>query len=88
MGPLPSKELAAIGRTKAERFARSFVGEVLDVLVEERSASGRAEGWSDNYLRVEVRPDEPSVAVNDMVRVTIEAFSGGRRLRGRALTSD
>ena len=43
------KKMAAIARQKALAFARSQIGETLQVLVEDD-----ASGWSDNYLNVAV----------------------------------
>jgi threonylcarbamoyladenosine tRNA methylthiotransferase MtaB len=74
-------ELTRLGRLQAEAFARAQVGQTLHIITETRSSDGTWEGWSDNYLRVEV-PDAPERAVNQWLSVHIEAHLGGRRLRG------
>jgi threonylcarbamoyladenosine tRNA methylthiotransferase MtaB len=43
--------LSLLEKELAEKFARSQFGSKLHVLVE-KIRDGRAEGWSDNYLRV------------------------------------
>jgi threonylcarbamoyladenosine tRNA methylthiotransferase MtaB len=74
-------ELGRIGRGKADDFARSQIGQALTVVTEARTSRGTWEGWSDNYLRVElVGGADPGP--NRLVRVRIEEHLGGRRLRG------
>lgn len=76
-------ELARIGRAKAEAFARSQVGQTLEVILEEPAPGGGWEGWSDNYLRVEVLPS-PARGPHRVVPVRVTAHLGGRRVRGVA----
>jgi len=45
--------ISEVGQRKKLTFARSFVGQTVSVLFEERH-NGRWEGWTDNYLRVAV----------------------------------
>ncbi|HET8839953.1 MAG TPA: tRNA (N(6)-L-threonylcarbamoyladenosine(37)-C(2))-methylthiotransferase MtaB [Ktedonobacteraceae bacterium] len=48
-----SERLLALNELDARRFRQRFLGETLDVLIEERK-HGRWEGRTDNYLRVEL----------------------------------
>jgi len=73
--------LARIGVEKAADFARSQIGQTLGVITERRSPAGTWEGWSDNYLRVEV-PDAAGMQPNRLLRVRIDRALGGRRLHG------
>jgi threonylcarbamoyladenosine tRNA methylthiotransferase MtaB len=72
--------LTGLGLRKAETFARSQLGETVQVITEERSEAGDWEGWSGNYLRVLLpgaKHDE-----NELVSVRLDESLGGRRLRG------
>ena len=75
-------ELARLGRAKAAAFALSQVGQTLQIITEDRTSRGAWQGWSDNYLRVEI-PDAPYLEANQGVEVRIEAYLGERRVRGR-----
>jgi threonylcarbamoyladenosine tRNA methylthiotransferase MtaB len=74
-------ELSRLGLEKAKALARSQVGQTLEIITEARTPRGFWQGWSDNYLSVEI-PDAPDLAANQWVRVRIETDLGGRRLRG------
>jgi threonylcarbamoyladenosine tRNA methylthiotransferase MtaB len=75
-------ELSRLGLEKAAAFAQSQVGQVLQIITEELTPRGTWQGWSDNYLCVEI-PATPDLDANQCVTVQIEAHLGGRRLRGR-----
>lgn len=47
-----SKEMIALGRRLKEKFAQSFLGQKLDVLVEQQTKDGLWEGHTPNYLKV------------------------------------
>ena len=74
-------ELTRLGLEKATAFARSQVGQTLDIITEGRTPRGTWQGWSGNYLCVEI-PAAPGIAANQWVTVRLEATLGGRRLRG------
>lgn len=75
-------ELARIGLEKAAAFARSQVGQTLQIITEKRTPGGAWQGWSDNYLCLEI-PAAPELEANQLLQVCVEAELGGRRLRGR-----
>ena len=68
-------QLAQLGARKAELFAKSQMGKVLDVLIEDDGA-----GWSDNYLHVSLQGAQ--AARNTIVPVRITECSSGRELQG------
>ena len=51
--------LTNVGLSKAEAFARSQLGSVVKIITEERNTAGNWEGWTDNYLRVELIGADP-----------------------------
>jgi threonylcarbamoyladenosine tRNA methylthiotransferase MtaB len=72
--------LTALGLRKAEEFARSQIGSVVKIITEERNAAGNWEGWSDNYLRVEVIGADPGE--NQLIGVRLDEATEGRHGRG------
>lgn len=74
-------ELTRLGIAKASAFAQSQVGQTLAIITERRTPRGTWQGWSDNYLCVEI-PDAPGSEANQWVTVRLEGTLGGRRLRG------
>jgi threonylcarbamoyladenosine tRNA methylthiotransferase MtaB len=77
------RELTAIGTDKATEYARSQIGHRLSVLTETRGRSGRWEGWSDNYLRVELAPDGAPAEANRVVTALPVSVLGPRRVLAR-----
>jgi threonylcarbamoyladenosine tRNA methylthiotransferase MtaB len=75
--------LADLGRTKSLAFAESAVGSAVRVLTEERNQAGLIEGWSDNYLRVELAAGSPETEseLNQFVHARVTAATGPRRVR-------
>jgi len=73
--------LTKIGLRKAEEFARSQLGQVVQIVTEERNQAGNWEGWSDNYLRVEV-PDFAGQE-NALISVRLTQASHGRQVLGQ-----
>ena len=71
-----------IAAQKALNFARSNVGETLSVLTETRNSADHLEGWSDNYLRVEINDQVDTIDTNQMVPVRITDMVNGRLVRG------
>lgn len=63
-----------LGEDKRRRFATRFVGMRLRVLLEQRGASGRLEGYSRNYIRV--LADAPDLLRNHEVEVEATAAVG------------
>ncbi len=76
------RQLAGLGRRQAKAFAVAAVGAPLRILVEEHNAAGRAEGWSDNYLRVELDTAE-APGLNTFADVQVLAATGPRRVLAR-----
>lgn len=52
------KRLKSIGDKKKQAHLKSFIGKKLDVIVEDRQSSGRLNGISGNYLKVEFSGDD------------------------------
>ena len=71
-----SKELLALGVEKAEAFAKSQVGKILKILIEEDAPPS---GWSDNYLHVTVVSESP-INRNVILPVTVTAAKERREL--------
>ncbi len=76
------RRLTEVGRKLAGAFAESQVGKRLEVLTENRNAGGNREGWSDNYLRVEI-VDSAALPANALVEVQVEQVVEARHVRGR-----
>lgn len=79
--------LRQTGERLAERYVRSQVGHIAELLVErvlrETDGGGRAEGTTREYLRLEVPlPATHVVCPGDLVRVLVEGTSG-TAVRGR-----
>lgn len=72
--------LTAIGQEKAGDFARSQVGQVVQIITEERNANGNWEGWSDHYLRVELIGADPGE--NALVPIRLTEWVADRQVRG------
>jgi threonylcarbamoyladenosine tRNA methylthiotransferase MtaB len=90
------RRLAELAEAKELAFTDSQLNQTLTVLTETRNAAGNFEGWSDNYLKVEI-VEEPSgaacearkpppVAANQFVTVRPCAITGARQLRGHCST--
>ncbi len=74
--------LAALEEALTRNFLLAQVGRPLEVLVE-KSGSGHAEGWSDNYAKV-VIASNPSPARNSIVKAFIKGFDGQSSLVAEA----
>jgi threonylcarbamoyladenosine tRNA methylthiotransferase MtaB len=66
--------LRALSERKREAFARSQVGQRLELVVERRGERGEIYGLSDNYLEVEL--PTPTPALGSLVAVEIVAACG------------
>ncbi|NMA41911.1 MAG: tRNA (N(6)-L-threonylcarbamoyladenosine(37)-C(2))-methylthiotransferase MtaB [Oligosphaeraceae bacterium] len=71
-----------IAAQKAAEFAQSQLGKELQVLLEK--SSPKAQGWSDNYLQIQVKSPE-KLTVNSFVQVKACEYLGARRLTAQAL---
>lgn len=73
-----SERLLALNELDSRRFREQFLGETVDVLIEERK-HGRWEGLTDNYLRVELSelPEHSDQRLqNTLVRATLTELTG------------
>ncbi|HLF15308.1 MAG TPA: tRNA (N(6)-L-threonylcarbamoyladenosine(37)-C(2))-methylthiotransferase MtaB [Bacteroidota bacterium] len=82
-----SERLRGLGRRIRAAFNAGFVGETVDVLLENASAGGVTTGLTTNYIRVAVR--DAADLVNRIVPVTVDGSSddvctGSLALRPRA----
>ncbi|MDT8392192.1 MAG: MiaB/RimO family radical SAM methylthiotransferase [Lentisphaeria bacterium] len=77
-----AKILAGVSKQKAAAFAQSQVGNVVDVLTENTNSRGLREGWTDNYLRVELT--DKTIPRNAMLPVRLTEVIEGRHMRGTA----
>lgn len=53
-----SEKLIALSKQNFDKFAEKFIGREMDVLFEEKTKSGKYEGLTTNYMRVEAMSDE------------------------------
>jgi len=67
--------LQALGRRKKRIFRESFIGEIMEVLVETSPQPGLMEGLSGNYIRV-LFPPRGDTRPGRLVRVKPSGFSG------------
>jgi len=74
--------LRRLADEKQEDFARSFIGRMLDIVVEGGSSEGMSKGLSQNYLPVYLPAGQ--AAVGERTKVRIIGMKGGRLL-GEAL---
>ncbi len=70
-----TRRLIELGKTKQEAFERSFVGKVLQVLVEKRQTTSVLQGVAENYLRVYLTNSAPT---NQIVPVRIVDVMDGK----------
>ena len=77
--------LRELSNKKGTEFARQFLGDELTVLVEGRTATGGAAGWSDNYLRVEIVDGGTASVSNRFIRCRAGEVLGPRRVTGAVL---
>jgi threonylcarbamoyladenosine tRNA methylthiotransferase MtaB len=71
-----SRRLIRLGEEMAARYAASFQGQTLNVLVEgQTQAEGIYQGLADNYLRVAFPADDHAIGAVRPVR--IEGATGG-----------
>lgn len=75
-----AKMLTAVSKQKATAFARSQIGNVVDVLTENTNSRGFREGWTDNYLRVELTNE--NIPRNAILPVRLTKVIEGRYMRG------
>lgn len=71
---LRSREMINLSERKLDEFAKQFTGTVRPVLIEHREKGGAMSGFTDNYLRVEVKADN-SLA-NKVVPVRLTEWAG------------
>ncbi len=64
-----SRVMLALARSNAGSFRRSFLGGSVDVLWEQKSASGIWEGYSGNYIRI--YSSDSNIGTNLMAPVTL-----------------
>jgi len=62
--------LRAVGAVKQDRFARRFIGEVVEVVVERGGDDGWRRGLSRNYLQVHFRGSDRRAGETARVRIT------------------
>ncbi len=79
-----SQRLHEISEAKKLEFYRRFVGREVRVLLEERSGAGSWLGFSDNYIKVEVRG--APLAENQLVRARVDGVQRGS-VRGTIVSS-
>ena len=53
-----SRRLRRLGNSKKSEHARKFIGQYLDIIVEDRERSGKLAGISGNYLKVEFEGED------------------------------
>ena len=66
-----ARKLKKIATQSARKIKQSFVGQELQVLVEERADNGRWRGYSENYLDVQLY-DEKQLQPGQIVKVKIQ----------------
>jgi len=76
------RRLSELADEKSRAFAAWNVGRTVEVLTETRNATGNWEGWSDNYLRVEITGSAGTLAPNELLPVHVTDTVDGRRVRG------
>ena len=74
-----AQELSLLAKAKREAYARSFVGQTVDVVIE---GHDKAVGWTGEYLRCEA---DAAVPRKSLVRVRV-THADGERLRGQSVT--
>ncbi|PKL91970.1 MAG: tRNA (N(6)-L-threonylcarbamoyladenosine(37)-C(2))-methylthiotransferase MtaB [Candidatus Goldiibacteriota bacterium HGW-Goldbacteria-1] len=70
-----AKELSLIAAQKEAAFAESYIGKVLELLVESGDKGGFYFGYTDNYIRVKV--EGAKEYVNEIVKVKIISAQNG-----------
>jgi threonylcarbamoyladenosine tRNA methylthiotransferase MtaB len=71
-----SKRLIALGDELAATFRRSFIGQTVDVLFEERATSGELVGLTEHYVRVTAKGPQTMLGSILSVSVTKEIEDG------------
>ncbi|MDE7024778.1 MAG: tRNA (N(6)-L-threonylcarbamoyladenosine(37)-C(2))-methylthiotransferase MtaB [Paramuribaculum sp.] len=71
---LRSRQMINLSERKLDDFASRFVGSIRPVLIEHREKSGAMSGFTDNYLRVEIKAD--SSLANKVVPVRLTEWAG------------
>jgi len=81
-------KMRRLAEQKAEAFAESQIGERIQILTENINKAGHWEGWSDNYLRVELEFVGPtmSIAENQFIMAEIQTVDTGRHVRALAVS--
>jgi len=72
-----AKQLAALGQTKREIFARQFIGHDVEVLIESATDKG-ATGWSRERMETIVR--RPGFQASQILTVRVSAVQNGQLL--------
>jgi threonylcarbamoyladenosine tRNA methylthiotransferase MtaB len=70
--------LRALSEAKREAFAKRFLGRCLPVLFEQPRGPGRAQGYTENFIRVEVPAPDAAALRNRILPVRLVEAGGGR----------
>ena len=73
-----SKRLRILSRKKKEHFYRQFEGQEVEVLFEDSENEGMIQGYSENYLRVEL-PFDAKLA-NQSIKLKLAELNSDLRL--------
>lgn len=68
-----SKQMIAVCRESAEKYADNYVGETIPVLLETPYPDGTIDGHTDTYLNVRIESDKPS---GEIINVRITSRKG------------
>jgi threonylcarbamoyladenosine tRNA methylthiotransferase MtaB len=69
-----SAQLTALGKSKRESFAKSFIGKKVSILTENISDQAIASGWTEQYLRAEI--DAKGIKENTIITFTPQSAAG------------
>ncbi|MCF7854069.1 MAG: tRNA (N(6)-L-threonylcarbamoyladenosine(37)-C(2))-methylthiotransferase MtaB [Candidatus Pacebacteria bacterium] len=73
--------LTALATRKSMAFAEEFVGRSVEVLTETQKEDGAWEGWSSEYLRVELGGNGHDIGKNQFAHAKVTRALGGRHVR-------
>lgn len=79
-----TREMLAISERKLSDFTSKYIGKVRPVLIEHSRADGSMEGFTDNYLRISIKPDSSLSNTIQKVRI-IEIDEEGEQSRGEVV---
>jgi threonylcarbamoyladenosine tRNA methylthiotransferase MtaB len=69
-----SAQLIALGKSKRAAFAKSFIGKEVSVLIEKNDETGKATGWTEEYLPTKIF--NPNAKPNQIIRFTPTTTNG------------